>query len=968
MRRPLLLLLTLLSAASLIAQPKFEAGKRYFIVCQQFPQGCVTDGATANRNTPLYYSTTTNQNEENLWIFEEVYWGNFTIKNAKTGQYVTYDGVRQDSPQLRRYVSMTNEIDGNKSLWSIREQPQENVYQIRNVEQDDHIWDVRVDSYCVGTYSNTGDSNQNQCFLFYDENGQVIGERADNYTPEGFDVSSWLEATSESLDFWQVDGGWFLNTGAGGAHIGDMAYLYAPFIENWHESAQGPLEDCSLTQTLQNLPSGTYTLQADMMAVRQAYGWGQGDRPATGVQLFANDYKTKVATGNDPPERFSVDFVLDDSGIVTLGVSAKNTNANWIAIDNIQVLYHGTDEEMLEGEKEKIRKELADYFTPNEIEARISACGNSFYELEQLRKSIATMASTDPLAKAMKNLHVEERALVYVESLDLYLCTLPLENFGSTYQARIDYEPREGYGTLTIDGTKVEPGSNYRFQNVRGGRNYRFSITDPDGKKIEKSITFTSLPVVKIYGSFNNDYQQGSIIVHETDKAAPELLRMKAKWRGGITNSNGKHKRNYHVKLLDENGEKLETKFFGLRNDNSWILESCQVDMSRIRNRVLTDLWNDYSTPPYYIDQEPKAKSGTRGQFVELILNDEYRGIYCMTENMDRKQLKLKKHDDEANVTHGQLWKSKDWSYGVFMGHDYNSNNYPMRHPSSYYPRSEMWENYQVKYPAFEDYDYTTDWETLYNAVDFVCTSTNNVFKQHFSEYFDMPVVIDYYILMETILSTDNHGKNMYFAVYDKQVDKKITFAVWDMDATCGQRWSDEYYHSYLLRPDQDYAQFITNNEHGDYNLFRRLRNTDTEDFNMKVRLRYRDLRQNWLSTESILNRFRTQLDEFKTCGAAQREYDRWSKDSDVANRELDFTVEMDYLDDWFTRRMEYLDKTRFKISELPNGIKGVQTLPTTADTDAIYNLRGQKIGTADHAEHLPAGIYIVNGRKVVVK
>ena len=174
MRRPLLLLLTLLSAASLIAQPKFEAGKRYFIVCQQFPQGCVTDGATANRNTPLYYSTTTNQNEENLWIFEEVYWGNFTIKNAKTGQYVTYDGVRQDSPQLRRYVSMTNEIDGNKSLWSIREQPQENVYQIRNVEQDDHIWDVRVDSYCVGTYSNTGDSNQNQCFLFYDENGLIL--------------------------------------------------------------------------------------------------------------------------------------------------------------------------------------------------------------------------------------------------------------------------------------------------------------------------------------------------------------------------------------------------------------------------------------------------------------------------------------------------------------------------------------------------------------------------------------------------------------------------------------------------------------------------------------------------------------------------------------------------------------------------------------------------------------------------
>ena len=37
-----------------------------------------------------------------------------------------------------------------------------------------------------------------------------------------------------------------------------------------------------------------------------------------------------------------------------------------------------------------------------------------------------------------------------------------------------------------------------------------------------------------------------------------------------------------------------------------------------------------------------------------------------------------------------------------------------------------------------------------------------------------MPVLIDYYILMETILSTDNHGKNMFFAVYDKEEDKKM--------------------------------------------------------------------------------------------------------------------------------------------------------------------------------------------------
>ena len=42
-----------------------------------------------------------------------------------------------------------------------------------------------------------------------------------------------------------------------------------------------------------------------------------------------------------------------------------------------------------------------------------------------------------------------------------------------------------------------------------------------------------------------------------------------------------------------------------------------------------------------------------RGEVVEVYLNDEYRGIYCFTECMDRKQLKLKKFDQDG--TFGNL-------------------------------------------------------------------------------------------------------------------------------------------------------------------------------------------------------------------------------------------------------------------------------------------------------------------------
>ncbi len=58
----------------------------------------------------------------------------------------------------------------------------------------------------------------------------------------------------------------------------------------------------------------------------------------------------------------------------------------------------------------------------------------------------------------------------------------------------------------------------------------------------------------------------------------------------------------------------------GMRSDNKWILDAMFVDASRMCNRVSTDLWNDFAAAPYYADQEPKARTGTRGRFVEMIL------------------------------------------------------------------------------------------------------------------------------------------------------------------------------------------------------------------------------------------------------------------------------------------------------------------------------------------------------------
>ena len=770
--------------------------------------------------------------------------------------------------------------------------------------------------------------------------------------PTGFNVSSWLVADTEADSNKWDNNGWGMAP-HGDYHNGDASVVY-PFYEKWNQYSWGPLANCSLSQTISNLPAGVYTLQADMIAVLQGdvsyngryYRFG----PASGVSLFANDNTTNARTVDGVPERYTIDFTVGNLGTVTIGARTENTTANWIALDNIALYYHCTDNALITGELAKVRADLSSRLSSEEIEARIAATDGSFEELEQLRKTIMNMPDIGPLASCAKDITIKGRTIFYIDSPEKYMCSISEKHFGTNFTDTIAYTSINGYGTMSINGTPVASGETYTFENVEAGKTYTISFSN-GSETVSYPLTFTSLPIVRINGAFQKDiYNQGYITVAQPNKKKAELLNMKAKWRGGITNGSDKHKRNYHVKLLDENGQKLEKRYFDLRKDNSWILESCQVDMSRIRNRVLTDLWNDYRTDPYYIDQEPEALTGTRGEFVELILDDEYRGIYCMTENMDRKQMKLKKYDEATSEVHGQLWKSKDWCYATFMG------TIPDHGGGSYYPKydlsptnedSETWDHYDVKYPDIEDVR-PTDWSTLYNAVYFVCKASDEEFKAHFSEYFDMPVFIDYYILMETILSTDNHGKNMFFAVYDKQEDKKITFGVWDMDATCGQRWSDDYYHQSFLGPEQDYATFIDNYEHGDYNLFLRLRNTDPDNFNQRVAKRYRDLRQNNLATDSILRRFQNYFKHFKTAGADQRESAKWSGDSDIAGHTLNFydenntqdmNIEYNYLTDWFTRRMNYLDTYRFDIDNLqPNGDVDNDYSVTFDDVRAIAN------------------------------
>ena len=193
----------------------------------------------------------------------------------------------------------------------------------------------------------------------------------------------------------------------------------------------------------------------------------------------------------------------------------------------------------------------------------------------------------------------------------------------------------------------------------------------------------------------------------------------------------------------------------------------------------------------------------------------------------------------------------------------------------------------------------------------------------------------------------------MYWAVYDKQEDKKITPAVWDLDMTMGAR-SLEQFNKSFSSPDFAIGDAL--------NVITRLKELNVDNFNEKVTQRYRQLRQTYFSPNNLIARYQKYYQFLKACGAAEREQNLWSEDSDVAGEVIDFDAEILYISNWITKHIKYLDENYFDYQE-GTGIKSITSSDSKDTKNIIYHMDGRPV---NHPNRLQKGIYICNGKKYV--
>jgi hypothetical protein len=491
--------------------------------------------------------------------------------------------------------------------------------------------------------------------------------------------------------------------------------------------------------------------------------------------------------------------------------------------------------------------------------------------------------------------------VVDTQKKEFYL-TIPELQIGKMISMNVRFKLKNTNHSLFIDNKPVVSGGKFDFGTVWANDSRTIEIRNGSSVVASGTLYFTCLPLVQIYTEsvIGSVYNLSKLSVTEPEKPdAAEVVFMNIKTRGAY--ASGLPKKAYAVKLKEPDGAtSMDRSFFGLRDDNNWILDAMYIDPARMRNRVSTDLWNDFAVKPYFYDSEPKLVNGTRGKFVEVFLNDAWHGLYCMTEKLDRKQLKLKKmetSDNPSSVTQrGGLYKASSWTTATFFGNDFWGGS---SHPMSviYNNNSETWNGFEVKYPDWGDGE-PVDWKPLVDAITVSsCLTGDAAFKSNVATCFDLPVFLDYYLFIELMLASDNQGKNTYLSVYNQKKSPMITVSPWDLDGTWGRRWNGT---SETTGAEQDFDTFLSRYEHAQNNLFLRLKALNYDNYNNKLKERYRELRDSLFSYESLMGRFERYYDLFVKSGAAAREQDRWPV-GDIAD-------EIQFLSSWIQKRIAYLD------------------------------------------------------------
>lgn len=335
-------------------------------------------------------------------------------------------------------------------------------------------------------------------------------------------------------------------------------------------------------------------------------------------------------------------------------------------------------------------------------------------------------------------------------------------------------------------------------------------------------------------------------------------------------------KRGYNLHLYTESGAKNKQSLLGLRTDDDWKLNALYSDQSKLREMIAIKLWNEIASTT----EEPYDK-GTTQEYMELMLNSEYQGIYGLMERIDFKQLNL---DKEKDV----LFKGVD-----FISEENIAGN-------SFEDRTE-YGGQEIKYGHQK---ITGDlWRPMTEYLGVTALPVlqgeepdSQALLQYIEEHMDLENLLNLELFIQALYAEDNAYKNQYTAaVVDDSGNYRLWKMPWDLNFSFGDCY--KYEESTLTVFDAETATKIMKK----YMLTETLLGDDNNtQFAAALNEQWSALRKNILSEEHVRALSEQYLELLTTSGAFARDSAKWHQNANKASFEEALT--------YLKNRLEYLD------------------------------------------------------------
>lgn len=353
----------------------------------------------------------------------------------------------------------------------------------------------------------------------------------------------------------------------------------------------------------------------------------------------------------------------------------------------------------------------------------------------------------------------------------------------------------------------------------------------------------------------------------------------------------------YGFETRDANGANLNVSLLGMPEENDWILLANYNDKTFMRNTLAYEL------------SRKMGHYAPRTKMVEVIVNNEYKGIYILTEKIKQDKGRV----DIAKITNLDI-SGDNLSGGYIFKIDYydSSNSWQSNFRPTDHPEKIV--NY-----VYADPDAT---DLLWQQKDYLKTAVNSfesvLYSSNFKDitngypaWIDVNSFLDYFIVSEVARNVDAFKKSVYFFKDKDSKGGKINAGpVWDFDwawkniwdcstfqATDGSGWSHRINDCPNIWPNSNGWM---------------VRLLQDENFANALNKRYFELRKSHLSNE-YLNSY---IDSVQNLAneAQARHYSKWPiLGTSIGAPEVDsqpstYAGQVTKFKDWIQTRLTWLD------------------------------------------------------------